>query len=356
MTERENLVERPEPRSSSAGPPHHRKSVGQLLRDRRIGPTAVLAVAALVGLAVWLVLDSRGNGSSSSGGIEPTAMSAAQLKAFARKAQQAVYWVGPRTGDQYEVTQNSRGAYIRYLPAGTKAGESGNFTTVGTYPVQNAYAVTKTPGAGTVIRNIAGGGVAATHASHPKSVYVAYPGANAQIEIYAPDPRAAQFLATSGQVQPVLGPRNPNPATSLATGPKAATLDALRSLAARLGHPIYWGGPRPNTTYELWQTTRGYTYIRYLPRGVPIGGGSGKYLIVATYPMKNAFSITKKSSRKGKSTSLTLPEGGIAAYAKGHPTNVYVAFPGVNAQVEVYDPHAKLTPKLVASGQIVPVR
>jgi hypothetical protein len=67
--------------------------------------------------------------------------------------------------------------------------------------------------------------------------------------------------------------------------------------------------------------------------------------------------VTRDSSAKGKgSITRRIPDGGIAAYAKKSATNVYVAYPGVNVQIEVYDPSARLTPNLVASGQIVPVR
>jgi hypothetical protein len=94
-----------------------------------------------------------------------------------------------------------------------------------------------------------------------------------------------------------------------------------------------------------------------LPKGVAVGSGGGRYLIVATYPMEHAFAVTRTSATKGKGTvRINLPDGGIAAYATKHATNIYVAYPGVDVQVEVYDPSAKLTPKLVASGQIVPVR
>jgi hypothetical protein len=73
--------------------------------------------------------------------------------------------------------------------------------------------------------------------------------------------------------------------------------------------------------------------------------------------MKNAFTITRSSSAKSKSSiTRRIPDGGIAAYSKKHATNVYVAYPGVDVQIEVYDPSAKLTPRLVVSGQIVPVR
>jgi hypothetical protein len=322
---------------------------------RRVSPTAVIALAALVGLAAWLVIDSRKDSSpkSSSGNTEPVALSLSGLRKFAGTISDPIYWVGPRRGRLYEITRNSRGTYLRYLPTGVKAGGSRALLTIGTYPYQNAYAVAKTgrKGPDTAAQDIGGGGIATYNKKHPTNVYVAYPGSAYQVEVYHPDPAVAHRLATSGTVQPVL-----KTAQSQAKGPVAVSPAELRSLATSLGHPIYWAGPRPNATYELWQTARGYTYIRYLPSGVAVGD-KGSYLIVGTYPMKNAFKVTRDSSAKSKSTiTRRIPDGGIAAYTKKHETNVYVAYPGVNVQIEVYNPSARLTPRLVASGQIVPVR
>jgi hypothetical protein len=320
---------------------------------RRVGPTAVIAVAALLGLAAWLVIDSRKDSSPGSDNTGPEALSLPGLRKFAGTISQPIYWVGPRRGSMYEITRSSRGMYLRYLPSGVKAGDSRALLTIGTYPYQNAYAVAKTGSKGpdTVAQDIGGGGIATYNTKHPTNVYVAYPGSAYQVEVYDPKPAVARRLAKRGRVQPVL-----KSAQSQARGPVAVSPAELRSLATSLGHPIYWAGPRANTTYELWQTARGYTYVRYLPKGVAVGD-KGSYLIVGSYPMKNAFKVTRDSSAKGKSTiRRRIPDGGIAAYTKKHATNVYVAYPGVNVQIEVYDPSASLTPKLVASGQIVPVR
>jgi hypothetical protein len=275
------------------------------------------------------------------------------LRSFAEDTGAPIYWVGERPDTKYEVTRNSKGVYVRYLPPGAKAGDPRGFLTIATYPVQNAYPITKSSGgADSVTLDVTGGGTAAYKRTHPTNIYVAYPGSNLQIEVYAPAAAVARRLATSGRVQPVIKAE-----PSQASGPRAVSADQLRAQATSLGHPIYWAGTRANTTYELWQTSKGYTYIRYLPKGAQVGSGGGRYLIVASYPMKNAFTITRKSAEKSKDTvSIKLPDGGIAAYAKQHATNVYVAYPGVNVQVEVYDPSAGVTRKLVASGQVVPVR
>ena len=79
-------------------------------------------------------------------------------------------------------------------------------------------------------------------------------------------------------VGPAHAPRPPEgespaaPAPSAAPGasgaePTAASVDQLNALAARLGHPIYWAGPKAGYRYELTQTSTGKVFIRYLPDG-----------------------------------------------------------------------------------------
>ena len=72
--------------------------------------------------------------------------------------------------------------------------------------------------------------------------------------------------------------------------------------------------------------------------------------------MKNAFKITQSSAAKGRGTvRIKVPGGGIAAYAKQHATNVYVAYPGQSVQIEVYDPSPNAALQLVKRGRISPV-
>ena len=56
-----------------------------------------------------------------------------------------------------------------------------------------------------------------------------------------------------------------------------------------------------------------------------------------------------------RATVRVAVPGGVGFYATTRPTNLYVAFPGVNAQVEVYDPSARVVRRLVAAGKLAPV-
>ena len=138
-------------------------------------------------------------------------------------------------------------------------------------------------------------------------------------------------------------------------GPVAATPAALRALSKSSNNPIYWVGPRPGQTYELTRTSGDKVYIRYLPAGVKLGNRSAAYTIVGTYPTENALKVLKDLAKQPTEKSVQAPGGGIAVYSTTSPTNVYVAFPGSNVQIEVFDPSARRALRLVTTGRVAPV-
>ena len=152
-----------------------------------------------------------------------------------------------------------------------------------------------------------------------------------------------------------------SPATTATQGPKtkplleAASVQTLRTVEALVGHPIYWAGARSATTYELTRTTDGRIYVRYLPKGVKIGDKHADYLIVATYPVRNAYRAVQTAAKENGAETFGIAKGGRAVLNKSAPTNVYFAYPRSNYQIEVYDPHPGRARNLVASGKIRPI-
>ena len=192
--------------------------------------------------------------------------------------------------------------------------------------------------------------MAAISAARPTSAYVAFPGVDYQIEIYDPDPAVVRRLATGGDVKPVPAPE----AAVGPRGPEETSEDDLAKLSEELGHPIYWAGARENATYELTVTADGQIFVRYLSPEAEVGASSGA-LTVATYPVADAYNITKQGASGADSVVVEAPDGGIATHRKGETTNVYLAYPGEDVQVEVYSPVPGVAPKLVSQGKIVPV-
>jgi hypothetical protein len=163
--------------------------------------------------------------------------------------------------------------------------------------------------------------------------------------------------------------RNDNPTSTRTTTPTstsrstkqgptlltAATPYKLRVLSNRTGEPIYWAGDKPHVTYELTRTPDARIYIRYLPKGVPVGDRTAAYLLVATYPVKNAYKAVKTAAKESGAVKFTIARGGLAVYNRSAATNVYFAYPGSKYQVEVFDPNPARARQLVRSGAIRPI-
>ena len=232
-------------------------------------------------------------------------------------------------------------------PGDTRA----NFLSIGTYPQTDAFSVLKATAKkqGQATIKLAGGGLAFSDKTHPTSVYLAYPGSDYQIEVFDPSSARARRLVVSGKVVPIGIP------TAGHAAAKAVSPAQIKSLAKQAGHPIFWAGAKAKMTYEYTQTSDGRIYIRYLPAGIKVGDVKPDYLTIGTYPETGALAKLKATTTKTGAESLKLAEGGLASIDKNKPTSVYVAYPGSDSQIEVYDPAAAKARAVVTSGQLVPL-
>jgi hypothetical protein len=153
-----------------------------------------------------------------------------------------------------------------------------------------------------------------------------------------PGPGASVAAATNTSARPI--------------APVGLSAKGLRTLTASIRQPIYWAGPKPGYLYELTRTSTGRIFIRYLPPGTQVGSKKAIYLIVATYPFKNALQALKNLTGRQQ---VTIPGGGIAIVDRTHPRSVHLAFPHVDNQVEVYDPSPTQSLKIARSGEVRPV-
>jgi hypothetical protein len=319
----------------------------------RIGAVVFLAVVA--GLLAWLLVGGNGKPNT----IEatgPAAVSAQDLAALPATVHHPVYWAGPKPGFTYELTRTSDDQiYIRYLPAATPVGVKRPYLTIGTYPVRDAVAAVRRIAKRLHVKPAAlsDGGVAVQDTKHPTSVYFAYPGVPYQVEVFDPSPARARSLVLSGKIT-ALGPGT-GPTRAASAQPRAVTIQQLRALERTVGHPIYWVGARRTVTYELTETSDGRIYVRYLPQGAK-AGDQRPYTTVGTYPLPDPIEAVKAIAKKTNGRTLSVARGGVAAVDPAHPTSVYVAFPGSDYQIEVFDPSAVRALRLVSSGRVVPVR
>ncbi len=174
----------------------------------------MLAVVIAAGAAAWfLTRNSSSNpaattttNTTSVTPLGPIAITPAALAAYSRTLGQPIYWVGPRRGYTYELTETSSAyVYVRYLPPGVRVGDKrANWLIIATYPFANAEARLKeiAHGGGATLP---GGGFELPDASYPDSVHLAFPRENYEVEVYDPSPGIARAVAASGTVKPVAG-------------------------------------------------------------------------------------------------------------------------------------------------------
>jgi hypothetical protein len=337
------------PSESSAGPR------APLLRQIRFRLGALVVVLVLVGIVIWLASGGDNSSStssppSSSGAV---AVSPSGLGSLAQALRQPIYWVGPKTNISFELARPSAGRIlVGYLPPGVKAGERKPHLMVGTYPISNAYTVTQNAAhdSGAVGIDVGGGAVAFYKKAYPLSAFISYPGSDYQIEVYDPKPGRARQLVAAGEVSPVPG----SPAGRTRSVAISAKDLAKRATAAH--QPIYWAGPQRKVTYELTKTSQRWFLVRYLPPGVAIGS-TGPYLSVGTYPVTDAFAAVQQLANAQGAESIKLPRRGLAVVNEQQfPKSVFLAYPGSNYQVEVFDSSLGHARQLVTSGQITAVR
>jgi hypothetical protein len=325
-------------------------------RAPRIRVGAIIAVALGVGFLVWLVVvrdDSSGTSPSSQRRATAQAVSEDALSKLSERTRRPIYWAGRDSSTEYELSRTASGlVYVRYLPKGVSIGSDDPYLTVGTYPLRNAYAVTRTVSRRSTSRVIPMDGAVAFYGKRsPTHVYVAYPGIDYQIEVYDPSPSKARQVVTSGRLGPV--PAGGGIATP-ASGPRSVSPAKLEAVAASLRRPIYWIGNRPAARYELTTLPDGRIFVRYLPRTVRVGTRKA-YLTIGTYPMKNALRVTRGLLQNPDVVPIKVTGGGVALYSKKRATNIYVAFPGIDYQVEVYSPVPARARRVVRSQRIAPV-
>jgi hypothetical protein len=134
----------------------------------------------------------------------------------------------------------------------------------------------------------------------------------------------------------------------------AASVGDLRSFASA-GRPIYWIGPPKSGTLEVTRVASGAVYVRYLPPGVKVGDRTPGYTTFATYPSANAYTTLSRSGRAAGAVRVGVPRHGLAVWRVSQATSVYVAYPGTDYLIEVFDPSPRRARALALSRRLQPI-
>ncbi len=133
---------------------------------------------------------------------------------------------------------------------------------------------------------------------------------------------------------------------------RIVSAEELREAGSEQALPIYWAGERQGAELELSRPDAQRTYVRYLTGGAEAGNTQPDYLTIGTYQSADPVAALRRQGKEGGVLGKA-PGGATVYFASGQPQSVYVAFPDVDAQIEVYAPSFKEALQLVNSGQIV---
>lgn len=128
----------------------------------------------------------------------------------------------------------------------------------------------------------------------------------------------------------------------------------LEALADSLGTPVFWAGARTAAQLEVTRSRDGAVYVRYLPTTASIGTAQ-RFLTVVTYPRADALVEVERAAAEPRAVRFHVGIGGVAVVDPTRPKNVYLAFPGGGAQIEVFSPTPGAARRLAEAGAIVPL-
>jgi hypothetical protein len=166
---------------------------------------AAAAAIAAIAVVAFLVFGSSSDDAKVELG-KPRIVSQEQLSTYAKDTNRTVFWAGPAaSGFKLELTEvRGKRVFVRYLTSAAKAGDPrAPYTTVATYPVAGAFNKLRAASSrtGAVAAQVPGGGAMTLYYKKtPSNVYVARPGSDYLVEVFAPQPRAAYELAGSSQL------------------------------------------------------------------------------------------------------------------------------------------------------------
>jgi hypothetical protein len=184
-----------------------RGSGSSMPKRRNVRNAAIGSMLIAAGLVLWLLLDDSGSNEKASDTVSSSGAEIVSVESLRSAAEETpIYWAGPPEGSELELSQPSPDrTYVRYLTGGVEAGDPQLFLTVGSYRLADPVAALRGQGGqpdGVLVKAQDGGTVYFSK-ERPESVYLAYPGTETQIEVYAPDFQEALELATSGRIVPV---------------------------------------------------------------------------------------------------------------------------------------------------------
>ena len=123
-------------------------------------------------------------------------------------------------------------------------------------------------------------------------------------------------------------------------GKVALSQTQLESLVREESLTAYWAGPRPGYLYSIDATAKDRIFLQYIQANKESKNVIANSRVIATYYSKDGFARTVAAATRSGNTGFRNPNGSVVFYEKKRKTDVYLAFPGEEVQIEIFDPLA----------------
>jgi hypothetical protein len=163
---------------------------------------------------------------------------------------------------------------------------------------------------------------------------------------------ASVVLLLTAVVLAIVGGSGGDSAPTTDTSPHLVDVDVLTSLEGELGHSLFWVGERQPDRLELTEEAAGSVYLRYLPPGVAAGDRPAAFLTVGTYQVPDAQAAIRRTAVQAGTPVGRLAAGGLVLANPASEGSVYLAYPGSDLEIEVYDPQLGRAMRLIRSGAV----
>jgi hypothetical protein len=123
-------------------------------------------------------------------------------------------------------------------------------------------------------------------------------------------------------------------------GKIALSQSQLEELVTEESLTAYWAGPRPGYLYSIDSTVKDRIFLQYIQANKDSKNVIANSRVIATYYSKDGFARTVAAATRSGNTGFRNPNGSVVFYDKKRNTDVYLAFPGEEVQIEIFDPLA----------------
>jgi hypothetical protein len=135
-------------------------------------------------------------------------------------------------------------------------------------------------------------------------------------------------------------------------GPEIDSPGKLAYVQRALHQPVYWLGTQTGRRIEFEKMPNGNVFLAYLPAGVNSSGDRTKYLVIGTYPVRDATKGLKAVAKAVGGEILDRKDGAIVLITPKHPKSAFIAYPKANFEVEIYSPNAQEARTLAQSDKL----